>query len=81
MNILKRHIGQKVALATSVFCTLLALPVFGIFLWLLKERGMQNTWIPSALSTVFFLFFCAVVLYVMSRPQPELPSADAVGVD
>ena len=73
MNNLKRHIGQKVALAGAVFCALLALPVFGLFIWLLIERGMVDTWTPSALTTVFFLGFCAVVLYVTSRPQPPLP--------
>jgi predicted neutral ceramidase superfamily lipid hydrolase len=70
---LKRHIGQKVALAAAAFCALLALPVFGLFVWLFVERGMGDTWTPSALTTVFFLVFCAVVLYVTSRPQPPLP--------
>jgi len=73
---LKRHIGQKVALATSVFCALLALPAFGLFIWLWKERGLADTWVPSALATVAFLGACAVVLYVTSRPQPQLPADD-----
>lgn len=80
MSELKRHIGQKVALATSVFCALLALPAFGLFVWLWSERGLGDTWVPSALATVGFLGACAVVLYVISRPQPPLPvetSADA----
>jgi hypothetical protein len=37
---------------------------------------MGDTWTPSALTTVFFLVFCAVVLYVTSRPQPPLPPLD-----
>jgi cbb3-type cytochrome oxidase subunit 3 len=74
---LKRHIGQKVAFAASVFCAVLSLPVLGIFVWLLNEKGMNDTWTPSALTTVFFLLFCAVVLYVVSRPQPPLPPPDA----
>ncbi|NTV71627.1 MAG: hypothetical protein HGA71_15950 [Azonexaceae bacterium] len=76
MSNLKRHIGQKVALATSVFCALLALPAFGLFIWLWKERGLADTWVPSALATVAFLGACAVVLYVTSRPQPQLPADD-----
>ena len=77
MSNLKRNIGQKVAFVSSVFCVVLALPVFGIFLWLWNEKGINDTWTPSALTTVFFLLFCAVVLYVVSRPQPPLPPHDA----
>jgi len=73
---LKRHVGQKVALATSVFCALLALPAFGLFVWLWMERGLADSWVPSALATVAFLGACAVVLYVISRPQPPLPAED-----
>lgn len=77
MSELKRHIGQKVALATSIFCALLALPAFGLFIWLWVERGLADSWVPSALATVAFLGACAVVLYVTSRPQPPLPAEDA----
>ncbi|MFH1661342.1 MAG: hypothetical protein ABIG35_18735 [Pseudomonadota bacterium] len=77
MSELKRHIGQKVALATSIFCALLALPAFGLFIWLWMERGLADSWVPSALATVAFLGACAVVLYVTSRPQPPLPAEDA----
>ncbi|PKO48111.1 MAG: hypothetical protein CVU31_07210 [Betaproteobacteria bacterium HGW-Betaproteobacteria-4] len=73
MSDLKRHIGQKVALATSIFCALLAVPAFGVFIWLWLERGLADTWVPSALASVGFLGACAVVLYVTSRPQPPLP--------
>ena len=71
----KRHIGQQVALATAAFCAVLALPAFGLFLWLWKERGLADTWTPSALASVAFLGACSVVLFVMSRPQPPLPEA------
>jgi len=74
---LKRHIGQKIAFAASVICVVLSVPLFGTFIWLLNEKGMDDTWTPSALTTVFFLLFCAVVLYVVSRPQPPLPPPDA----
>ena len=77
MSNLKRHIGQKIAFAASVICVSLSVPLFGIFIWLLNEKGMEDTWTPSALTTVFFLLFCAVVLYVVSRPQPPLPPPDA----
>lgn len=77
MSDLKRHIGQKVALATSGFCAALALPAFGLFVWLWLERGLADTWVPSALATVGFLGACAVVLYVISRPQPPLPLESA----
>lgn len=81
MSNLKRNIGQKVAFASSVFCVVLALPVFAIFLWLWNEKGINDTWTPSALTTVFFLFFCAVVLYVVSRPRPPLPPQDAATME
>lgn len=74
MSDLKRHIGQKVALVTAIFCALLALPAFGIFIWLWVERGLGDTWVPSALASVAFLGACAAVLYVTSRPQPPLPT-------
>jgi len=76
----KRHIGQQVALATAAFCALLALPAFGLFLWLWRERGLNDTWTPSALASVAFLGACAIVLYVMSRPRPALPD-EPVAVD
>lgn len=73
MSDLKRHIGQKVALATAAFCALLTVPVFGVFVWLWMERGLADRWVPSTLAVIAFLGTCAVVLYVMSRPQPPLP--------
>ncbi len=72
----KRHIGQQFALATAIFCVVLALPAFGLFVWLWIERGLADTWVPSTLAAVAFLGACAGVLYVMSRPQPPLPPAD-----
>ena len=78
---LKRHIGQQVALATAAFCALLMLPALGLFVWLWLERGLGDTWTPSALAAVAFLGSCAGVLYVMSRPQPPLPPEDAAAVD
>lgn len=77
MSELKRHIGQKMALATAAFCAFLALPVLAIFFWLWMERGLADTWVPSALAAVLFLGACTLVLYVMSRPQPPLPPEDA----
>jgi len=79
MNDLKRHIGQKVALATAAFCAALAVPVLGVFFWLWRERGLADTWVPSALASVAFLAACAVVLYVISRPQPPLPPESDAG--
>ena len=81
MNDLKRHIGQKVALATAAFCALLAIPVLGVFFWLWRERGLADTWVPSALASVAFLGACAVVLYVISRPQPPLPPPESGGME
>ena len=75
--ILKRHIGQQVALATAAFCALLALPAFGLFIWLWIERGLADTWVPSALAAVAFPGTCAGVLCAMSRPQPPLPLDDS----
>lgn len=77
MSTLQRNIGQKISLVTAIFCAFLSLPVTVAFFWLWRERGMQDTWTPSALTSVFFFLFCAVVLYVMSRPKPPLPQDDA----
>jgi predicted neutral ceramidase superfamily lipid hydrolase len=77
VSALQRNIGQKISLVTAIFCAFLSLPVFASFLWLWQERGMQDTWTPSALTTTFFFLFCSVVLYVMSRPKPHLPQDDA----
>ena len=76
MNQLKRHFGQKAAFVSAIVCVVLAVPMLGIFIWLLIERGMNDTWTPSALTTVFFFLLCAIVLYVLSRPQPPLPQQD-----
>lgn len=77
MNDLKRHFGQKVALAAAAICAVLTVPAFGLFVWLWMERGPGDSWVPSALTTVAFFGFCAVVLYVISRPQPPLPQDEA----
>ena len=76
MSKLKRHIGQQIALATAAFCALLALPAVGVFVWLWQTRGLADPWVPSALASVAFLGACTAVLYVMSRPQPPLPSEE-----
>lgn len=81
MSDLKRHIGQKVALATAGFCALLTVPAFGLFVWLWMERGLADTWVPSALAAVGFLGACTVVLYVISRPQPPLPDENATTIE
>ena len=78
MSNLQRNFGQKVSLAAAILCTFLSLPVFAAFVWLYRERGMQDTWTPSALTSIFFFLFCAVVFYVMSRPKPHLPQDDSV---
>ena len=65
----KRHFGHKAALLASVFSGLLTVPAFAVFLWLWRERGPVDAWVPSALASVVFLAACAVVLYVMSRPR------------
>ena len=72
-----RHIGQKFAFATAVFCAFMMLPTLGAFFWSLQAEGIADTWTPSILTTVAFFGFCAVVLYVMSIPQPVLPAEDA----
>jgi len=70
-----RHIGQKIALATAAFCAFMMLPALAGFIWVWHERGLADTWTPSLLSVVGFFGFCAIVLYAMSRPQPDLPEA------
>ena len=78
MSNLKRHFGQKAAFVSAIVSAVMSLPMFGIFIWLFNERGMNDTWTPSALTTCFFFLFCAVVLYVLSRPQPPLPAQDFI---
>jgi polyferredoxin len=81
VSTLQRNIGQKISLVAAIFCAFLSLPVFAGFIWLWRERGMQDTWTPSALTTTFFFLFCSVVLYVMSRPKPHLPLQDDAVTD
>lgn len=68
-----RHIGQKIALATAVFCALMMLPALLAFAWVWHAYGLGNSWTPSLLATVGFFGCCAAVLYSMSRAQPDLP--------
>ena len=77
MNQNPRHIGQKFALATAIFCALMMIPALVAFVWLWQSRGLADTWTPSLLATVGFFGCCAGVLYTMSRPQPPLPPEDA----
>jgi len=71
-----RHIGQKIALGTAIFCALMMLPALAGFVWLWQERGLADTWTPSLLAVVAFFGCCAGVLYAMSRSQPVLPADD-----
>lgn len=73
-----RHFGQKFALGSAIFCAVMMLPTLGLFFWSLQAEGIADTWMPSILTTVAFFGFCAVVLYVMSIPQPVLPPEDTV---
>ena len=71
-----RHFGQKFAFVAAIFCAVMMLPVLGAFFWSMSAPGISDTWTPSLLTTVAFFGFCAVVLYVMSIPQPVLPPED-----
>lgn len=74
MRGLNRNFGQKVALVAGILCAALTLPAFGTFVWMWLERGGVDPWVPSMVAVVVFLASCAVVLYVVSRPKPPLPS-------
>lgn len=69
---LKPHVGQKVAPVTAVSCALLALPAFGLFIWLWMERKLADRRGPSVQALVAFLGAGAIVIYATSQPQPPL---------
>lgn len=71
-----RHIGQKVAFATAIFCAFMMLPTLAAFFWAYQSQGMASTWTPSILTTVAFFGLCAGVLYSISIPPPNSPSQD-----
>ena len=60
------------ALVTAVFCALLALPAFGLFIWLWMERKLPDHRGPSVQALVAFLGAGAIVFYAPSQPQPPL---------
>ncbi len=70
---LSRHIGQKVAFASAIFCAAMTLPALLAFFWVWFEYGLADTWTPSLLACIAFFACCAGVLYVVSKPQPPLP--------
>ena len=70
-----RNIGQKIALASAAFCAFMMLPTLAVFVWVWRTYGLGDTWTPSLLSVVAFFACCAGVLYVISRPQPPLPTS------
>jgi predicted membrane channel-forming protein YqfA (hemolysin III family) len=74
---LKRNVGQKFSLISSVVCAVMMLPAFAAFIWMWSTRGLADTWTPSLLAVVGFFASCAVVFYFMSRPQPPLPVDDS----
>ena len=43
MNQSPRHIGQKFALATAIFCALMMIPALVAFVWLWQSRGLADT--------------------------------------
>lgn len=69
-----RHIGQKIAFLSAIFCAFMMLPALAGFIWMWQTRGLVDTWTPSILATAAFFGSCAGVLYAMSRPQPVLPA-------
>ncbi len=69
-----RHIGQKIAFVSALFCAFMMLPALAAFVWMWQTRGLVDSWTPSILATVAFFGCCAGVLYAMSRPQPVLPA-------
>lgn len=71
-----RHIGQKVALASALFCAAMTLPALVGFFWVWAEYGLADNLTPSLLATIAFFACCAGVLYVVSKPQPPLPQAE-----
>ena len=76
-----RHVGQKIALVTAVFCALMMLPALAGFVWVWSDKGLADTWTPSLLATIVFFGCCAAVLYSMSRPQVALPAGEASSVE
>jgi hypothetical protein len=71
-----RHIGQKVALVSAIFCAAMILPALIGFFWVWAEYGLADPLTPSLLATIAFFACCAGVLYVTSRPQPPLPQEE-----
>ncbi|MCB1889147.1 MAG: hypothetical protein KDH20_16180 [Rhodocyclaceae bacterium] len=74
---MQRHFGQKAALIAAGLCATLTLPALAGFVWVWRERGGADPWVPSMAAILVFLASCAVVLYVMSRPKPPLPEQNA----
>lgn len=69
----RRHWGQKFCLGAAISCGLLLIPMLGLFSWSWQTQGFQHPWTPSAFAATLFLLSCAVVLWVMSRPQRPVP--------
>jgi hypothetical protein len=70
-------LGQQISFVMAMVSALGAAIMVPAAAWLIQSRGVGDVFSASAMAGVAFLASCAVVLYVMSRPQPPLPQDHA----
>lgn len=75
----RRHLGQQISFVMAIVSALGAALMIPVAAWLILNRGAGDVFSASAMAGVAFLASCAVVLWVMSRPQPPLPEEQAEG--
>jgi CHASE2 domain-containing sensor protein len=75
----RRHLGQQISFVMAIVSGLGAAIMVAVAAWLVLSRGAGDVFSASALAGVAFLASCAVVLWVMSRPQPPLPKDHGAG--
>ncbi len=73
----RRHLGQQISFVMAIVSVLGAAIMVAVAAWLILTRGAADVFSASAIAGVAFLASCAVVLYVMSHPQPPLPQDPA----
>lgn len=63
-----RSIGKKISLGFSIACLPCAAASFAAFIYMIREKGIEDVLSASAMATTLFFVSCAIVLYFISKP-------------
>lgn len=65
---MNRTLGKKIAFGFAISSLVGMAASLLVFIYFLREKGINNPLTASALATIIFFASCAIVLYFMSQP-------------